>query len=137
MNLPVPVNPALPQLAPAAPPPVGLAVSAEQRLELLEYWRSITKRKWMILGLTIVVAIVAAVVAMALTPIYRSTALVLIESTKAKILSIEDVYSASPQREHYQTQIEVIKSREVAERTVRALKLWQHPLFDEIGRAHV
>ena len=110
--------------------PVSLSVTPEQKLELLEYWRSITKRKWLILGLALATAILAAVVALALTPIYRSTALVLIEASKGKILSIEDIYTVNPQREHYQTQVEVLKSREVAERTVRLLKLWEHPSFD-------
>ena len=117
-------------LALPAQPPASLTVSPEQKLELLEYWRSITKRKWMILALVVVTALLATVVALALTPIYRSTATVLIEAGKAKILSIEDIYSNNQQREHFQTQVEILKSREVAERTVRALKLWDNPAFD-------
>ena len=127
MTLPTIAQPLLPQPAFA---PVNLSVSAEQKLELLEYWRSITKRKWPILALALVAALLASVVALALTPVYRSTTTVLIEATKGKILSIEDVYSVSPQREHYQTQVEVMKSREVADRTVKALKLWDNPLYD-------
>ena len=124
-----PQTPAL-SLPPPAFAPVGLSVSAEQKLELLEYWRSITKRKWLILALSLVVALVAAVIAYALTPMYSSTATVLIEGSKGKILSIEDIYAGNQQREHYQTQVEIMKSREVAERTVKALKLWEHPAFD-------
>lgn len=105
-------------------------VSAEQKLELLEYWRSIVKRRWMILGLVAMAALLAGVVAFSLTPVFRSTATVLIEAGKGKILSIEDVYANTSQREHYQTQVEILKSREVAERTVRALKLHEHPDFD-------
>ena len=132
MTRPVPVSPqaALPAQPAPAFAPLGMAVSQEQKLELLEYWRSITKRKWAILGLALMVALLAAVVAYALTPVYRSTATVLIEAGKVKVLSIEDVYTNSQQREHYQTQVEILKSREVAERTVRALKLWDNPAFD-------
>jgi capsular exopolysaccharide synthesis family protein len=135
MPLPVPFNAqavTAQQGQPAAPAfaPLGLAVSAEQKLELLEYWRSITKRKWAILGLAVVVAVLAALVAYALSPVYRSTATLLIEAGKVKVLSIEDVYTNSQQREHYQTQVEILKSREIAERTVVALKLWEHPDFD-------
>ncbi len=127
MTLPTTFNPLLPRPAIA---PANLSVSPEQKLELLEYWRSITKRKWLILALGMVAALLAAVVAMALIPVYQSTATLLIEASKGKILSIEDVYTVSPQREHYQTQVEILKSRQVADRTVRALKLWDHPLFD-------
>jgi succinoglycan biosynthesis transport protein ExoP len=133
MTLPVPASTASPFLAQPAQPafaPLGLAVSQEQKLELLEYWRSITKRKWAIMGLAAMVALLAAVVAFALTPVYRSVATVLIEAGKVKVLSIEDVYTNSQQREHYQTQVEILKSREVAERTVRELKLWDNPAFD-------
>ncbi len=139
MTLPVPAQPQALQSQPAqamavAPAPVfaplGFSVTAEQKLELLEYWRSITKRKWAILGLAAIVAVLAAAVAYALTPIYRSTVTVLIEAGKVKVLSIEDVYTNSQQREHYQTQVEILKSREVAERTARALKLWDHPAFN-------
>ena len=129
MNLPTPAPQHNPLPAPTLAP-VSLAVSAEQKLELLEYWRSITKRRWLILALGGVAALLATVVALALTPVYRATATVLIEASKGKILSIEDIYTTNPQREHYQTQVEVLKSREVAERTVRALKLWENPLFD-------
>lgn len=134
MNLPAVTQqmmpqPHVPQPMPQ-PVPLGLSVSAEQKLELLEYWRSIKKRRWLILALATVATLLAAVVAMALTPIYRSTASVLVEAGKGKILSIEDIYSSTQAREHYQTQVEVIKSREVAQRAVQALELWNHPLFD-------
>ncbi len=142
MSLPVPMgsqtpasmNPALngpPGWRPAGPEPVfGQGISAEQKLELLEYWRSITKRKWAILGLGLVVAVVAAVLSLAMAPVYQASTTVLIEAGKGKIVSIEEVYSVSQQRENYQTQIEILKSREVAERSVRALKLWEQPAFD-------
>ena len=110
--------------------PLRFQVSDEQKLELLEYWRSILKRKWLILGLSLVAAVVAAVVAMAIAPSYQATATVLIEAGKGKILSIDEIYGGAQQREHYQTQVEILKSRQVIERTVRELKLWEHPAFD-------
>lgn len=129
MNLPTSATQINAVPAPSALP-VSLAVSAEQRLELLEYWRSVTKRRWLVLGLAVAAALVAGVVAMALTPIYRSTVTVLIEAGKGKILSIEDVYGVNTQREHYQTQVEILKSRDVMHRTVIALSLWNEPEFD-------
>ncbi|MEY2890697.1 MAG: hypothetical protein RJA98_605 [Pseudomonadota bacterium] len=137
MNVPVPMtgSPQLPQLpAPLQPAPfapLSLGVSQEQKVQLLEYWNSIVKRKWPILGLATGVAVLAGVVAYALTPVYQSSATLLIEAGKGKIVSIEEVYgNPAQQREHYQTQLEIIKSREVAERTVKALKLYDNPQFD-------
>ena len=103
----------------------------EEKLELLEYWRSILKRKKEIIAFGLVVALLAIVIVLVMTPVYRSTATVLIEANKSKLLSIEDVYSGiSQNREHFQTQVEIIKSREVAIRTIEKLKLWEHEEFD-------
>lgn len=103
----------------------------EDKLELLEYWRSILKRKKQIIGFGLAVGLLAAVIVFVMTPIYRSTATVLIESSKSKVLSIEDVYSGiSQNREHFQTQVEIIKSREVAIKTILKTRLWEHAEFD-------
>lgn len=103
----------------------------EPQLDLLEYWRSISKRKWAILLFACMVTVLAAAIVFSITPVYRATTTLLIESSKAKVVSIEDVYSgASANREYFQTQFEIIKSREVALKAIKALKLWEHPEFD-------
>lgn len=139
MNLPVPSQnqgPAQIQPQPLGPGavPFGFApaaplVSAEQKLELLEYWRSILKRKWAILALAAVVSVLASVVAFSLTPVYRATAMLLIEPGKVNIVSIAEVYTTD-QQQNLQTQAEILRSRGVAERTARDLKLWEIPAFD-------
>lgn len=116
-----------------APPfaPVQLGLSEESKLALLDHWRSIKKRKWPILGLATALAALGAAVAFSMTPIYRSTATVLIEPGKPKFLSMEDMLGGAMQtKEHYQTQVEILKSREVALRTVNSMKLWTDAQFD-------
>lgn len=123
--------PAVP--AQMAPPfaPVQLGLSEESKLALLDHWRSIKKRKWPVLGLATALAALGAAVAFSMTPVYRSTATVLIEPGKPKFLSMEDMLGGAMQtKEHYQTQVEILKSREVALRTVSTMKLWNDPLFD-------
>src|ERR1035437_7446147 len=84
----------------------------EEKLDIVEYWRSITKRKWAILALGLAVAMVAAVIMSTTIPIYRSTATILIELPKSKPLTVDDIYNDIPQyREHFQTQVEMLKSR--------------------------
>lgn len=116
-----------------APPfaPVQLGLSEESKLALLDHWRSIKKRKWPVLGLATALAALGAAVAFSMTPIYRSTATVLIEPGKPKFLSMEDMLGGAMQtKEHYQTQVEILKSREVALRTVSTMKLWTTPELD-------
>ena len=65
----------------------------DDTLDLVRYWRAISRSKWMILGLAIAVGVLATMVANSLRPAYRATATVLIESNKPKLVSIEEVYS--------------------------------------------
>ncbi len=103
-----------------------------ETLDLVEYWRSITKRKWSILGLVFLVTLITTLIVYSMRPLYRSTAVVMIEQNKAKVVSIEEVYNAmgGGNREYYQTQVEIIKSRELARKVVEKLKLTTHPDYD-------
>jgi len=101
------------------------------QLDLVRYWRAIRRNLWRILALMAAVGILAAMVASGLPPVYRSVATILVETGKPKIVSFEDVYTSwsTPLREHYLTQLEILKSRELAAKVVRQLKLAQHPEF--------
>lgn len=104
----------------------------EETLDLVRYWRAIRRNKWRILLLVAAIGILATLYASSLPPVYRATATVLIESSKPKIVSIEEVYNAAAgiNREFYQTQVEIVRSRELATKLVRRMKLAEHPLFD-------
>lgn len=122
-------SPFQPQPVPFAPVQMGL--SAENKLALLEYWNTLKRRKGPILALGAVTAIVAGAVAFAMTPVYKSTATVLVEQSKNKVLAIDEMFGGAMQsKEHYQTQVEILKSREVALKTTETLKLWKQPEFD-------
>lgn len=119
--------------APVAPAfaPIGLQFSSEQKLALLESWRAVAKQKWVIAALGLASLVVAGGIAYSLPPIYESTATVMIEQSKAKVVNIEDVYGGAAQaREYYQTQVEILKSRDVAIKTIKTLKLWEQPDYD-------
>ncbi len=104
---------------------------SDVRLDFLEYWRTITKRKAAIASFALVITLLTAVVVFVMTPIYRATATILIEPAKQKVVSVEEVYGGfGSSREHYQTQVELIKSHEVALRTIIKLRLYDKPEFD-------
>ena len=110
---------------------LGTAAGEQDALDIVEYWRAIAKRRWAILGLTVLVAILTALVVSSMRPVYRATATLLIEQGKSKIVSIEEVYSQGMvQREYYQTQAEILKSDELARKVVRKLGLVKHPDYD-------
>ncbi|HET7730534.1 MAG TPA: polysaccharide biosynthesis tyrosine autokinase [Usitatibacter sp.] len=115
------------RLQPAEPP----VATGGETLDVVEYWRAISKRRWSILGLTLLVAILATLVVSGMRPVYRATASLLIEQGKSKVVSIEEVYSQGMiQREYFQTQIEILKSEDLARKVVHKLRLTSHPDFD-------
>jgi capsular exopolysaccharide synthesis family protein len=103
----------------------------ESRLDFLEYWRTLLKHKWAILAFASVVTLLAGVIAFVSTPIYEAKTTLLIETNKQKVVSIEDVYGGlGSSREYFQSQVEIIKSREVALKTINKLKLYDNPAYD-------
>src|SRR5512135_564442 len=92
----------------------------------LRFWRrSLEKKSWAIVLLTLLVGAIATLVAYSLTPVYRSTATLYIEPAKSNVVSIQEVYGGgiSANLQHIQTQLEILKSRELAEKLVKRLKL--------------
>ena len=105
--------------------------SEGETLDLVEYWRSITKRKWSIVGLVLLVCLITTLIVFSMWSTYRATTTVLIEQGKSKVVSIEEVYnSMGGNREYYQTQVEILKSRELARKVVERLKLTTHRDYD-------
>ena len=103
----------------------------EPRLDFVEYWRTLLKRKWAILAFALAVTLVAGVVAFVSTPIYEAKTTLLIETNKQKVVSIEDVYAGvGASREYFQTQVEIIKSREVTLKAIIKLRLFDNPDYD-------
>ncbi|MGZ5033983.1 MAG: GumC family protein [Usitatibacter sp.] len=114
------------------PPDAGdFRQKPDETIDFLEYWRAISKRRWSILGLTILVGILAYLVVSNMRPVYRGVNTMLIEQGKNKVVSIDEVYNQGMiQREYYQTQVEILKSEELARKVVRKLNLASHPDFD-------
>ncbi|MES2917843.1 MAG: polysaccharide biosynthesis tyrosine autokinase [Pseudomonadota bacterium] len=103
----------------------------DDEIDLRKLWHTLWHRKWPILALTAAVTLVAILVALSLTPIYRATASILIEEKTANVVSIEQIYGVEGRgNEYLQTQLELLRSRALAERVVRQLKLTEHKEFD-------
>jgi capsular exopolysaccharide synthesis family protein len=105
---------------------------ADRLAEQLRFWRrSISKHKWSALGLAAAIALLTTLIVFVMQPTYRSTAILMLESNKSKVVGIEEVYSSmSSNREYYQTQAEILKTEELARRIVAKMKLVDHPALD-------
>jgi len=102
----------------------------EKEFHLLDYWRIILKHRWTIAAFFTVIVVVVTVGSFLAEPVYRASAQVLIERESPKILGLPEVMSLNTaDKDYYQTQYEMLRSRALAERTVAALDLIHHPEF--------
>ena len=103
----------------------------DDEIDLFALWDTLWHRKWGIISLIIIVMMLATLIVLNITPIYRAVATLLIEQRAAKVVSIEEIYGLDGMgNEYLETQFELLKSRDLAERVVRELNLTEHPEFD-------
>lgn len=100
-------------------------------IDLLQLVLPIWHRKWSILSLVVVVMMLAALITMNMTPIYRATTSLMIDQGASRTSDLE-MLSGIPGAgtEYLRTQFELLKERDLAERVVRTLNLTEHPEFD-------
>lgn len=125
-------------LAPA-PDPSGfgplhpMPVAEDEGIDLLGIWRTIRKRASSIVLFTFAVTLLGAAVAFSLPKIYRSTATIAVEPPSSQFRGgtnrVEEAAPINPFADSLQTQIEIMRSREVVIRAVESIQLWRHPLF--------
>ncbi len=98
--------------------------------EIAGLWQTLVTHKKTLLKIGLIAAALAALLAFMLPSTYKSTVGLLIEMGRPRILSIDDLRQGGENREHFQAQAEILQSRDMAIRVVRALKLWDEPSFD-------
>ena len=102
----------------------------EQEIDLKVYWHIVKRHLWSILGLATMVALLATLIVFDMPPVYQSTASLMIESQQSKVLMMGDAYDIqSANDEYFETQNEIIKSRDLAQKVIDKLKLAENPKF--------
>jgi capsular exopolysaccharide synthesis family protein len=106
-----------------------------KEIDLLEYWRVVTKRKWILVTFAAVLVVFVAVLSFTATPLYRATATILIDEPSASLVNIQDVlnYGGYLQTDYlgtyFNTQLKLLTSRSLAERVAKKLNLGARPEF--------
>lgn len=104
----------------------------DQLIDVKKLLLPILRFKWRILAFSLLVTALSIFVVLSMTPIYKASSTLLIESEQAKAIKIDEVYGInSGQQEYYLTQFEIIKSRSIAERVFNELDLINHPAFNQ------
>ncbi|MDQ6991472.1 MAG: polysaccharide biosynthesis tyrosine autokinase [Mariprofundaceae bacterium] len=98
--------------------------SIEEGIDLTQYWMVVKRRKWSIIILALLVALLATLVTYSMTPFYKATSTLLVEAHQTKMLSIEDLYKIhGDDKIYYLTQLEILKSRKLAVQVIHQLDL--------------
>ena len=94
----------------------------EKEVQFQDYVNVILKRKRIVLAFFISVVVTTALFTSMVTPLYKSTVVIKIDKESPNILSFKEV-QAGFDVDYYTTQLEILKSRSVAERVIKKLSL--------------
>ena len=109
-----------------------LAHLTHSELDLREIRAAIYRNRWMIGGITALGIIIGLLIALLSTSIYRATATLQIDQQGPEVLGTEAERTAGTGTDaetYLATQVEVIKSRSLADRVARSMNYYQDPAF--------
>ncbi len=97
---------------------------------LRDYLRVILRRKWIVITFFLVAVTTALLGTFLMTPIYRASVAIKIDKENPNVINIKDVYENERTEDaYYQTQYKILKSRTLAKRVIRSMKLDQNAEF--------
>lgn len=100
----------------------------DDAIDLREYVKILRKHRWAILLTTAILTAISAYVVSGMTPIYRATSTLLIETQQTMPMNFDELIGIdTTNNEYYQTQFEVLKSRKLAKRVIEEMGLYTHP----------
>ena len=113
--------------------PIGTWRPPQQGFDLRDYLNVVLKRRYLVSAVALAVLVVSVVQTLMETPSYRAAALIQIDWRKINLVQdviVEDVGATIGVL--YATEERIMQSRPLAERVVRDLKLWEHPVFGSV-----
>jgi len=111
-------------------------LNSAQEVHLSHYWNVVYKRWKIALAILLVVMIGTFLASYFSTPLYRSTVMIQIERENPNQLTVEDLFGIQvSDQEFMQTQFYLLKSRGLADRTIRDHNLLSDPDFYPAGIA--
>lgn len=93
--------------------------------------RTLWKRRWAVASIFLVTVTAAAIKSFGATPIYRATTQVLINRENPNVVNVQEVLAIdTADTDYYLTQYEILKSRSLAQRVIKSLKLDSNEIFN-------
>ncbi|MBL0709552.1 MAG: polysaccharide biosynthesis tyrosine autokinase [Colwellia sp.] len=101
----------------------NLSFDNEEIIDLSQYWRTIKRAKWSIIAITLCCLIIGGLIASSSVPIYRASAKILADPQQPNANRNEQYIASALVFLYYETQYEIINSRNIAETVVEKLGL--------------
>jgi polysaccharide biosynthesis transport protein len=105
----------------------------EEGVNLLDYWRILVKRRWVIVSVVSMVLVISIIATWRATPIYRATVKLQIDPEQQNVLPFKEMgergQSFAQSKEYLETQFKVLESNSLAERVIKVLDLENNPAF--------
>jgi capsular exopolysaccharide synthesis family protein len=123
----------LPALAPerGVGDPRYYSAAEGEEIRLRDYWDVLLRHRWTVLAFFVTVVAGALLLTLVALPTYKGTTLVEIRAEGQKLVTFQDVMQMSQaEREFYQTQYDVLRSRSLAKRVIDRLQLAEDEVFD-------
>ncbi|HUO76971.1 MAG TPA: GumC family protein, partial [Thermodesulfovibrionales bacterium] len=110
--------------------PANYSFEQEREIHLRDYLRVILRRKWIVITFFLISVTTVILGTFMTKPMYRSSVTLKIEKDSPQVLNIKEAYEVDKSSDaYYQTQYKILRSRNLAKRVIRAMKLDQNPVF--------
>lgn len=103
----------------------------EDEINLRDLWQVLVRRKWVVLLFFCIIVAATIIATYLTTPIYRSSLTLQINRDAPKVLDFQDATQSESifEKDYYQTQYELLKSRSLAVRVIDQIGLRNNPAF--------
>src|SRR5687767_4331370 len=109
----------------------GVDPNAENEVHLLDYWRAISKRLWLVLGIVALITMLSVVYVARKPDFYEAQARVQVnlEDTGSLVNNSRPLYGPTDDPIYFNTQLQILVSPGLMRRVVRTLDLEHNPDF--------
>jgi len=108
-------------------------LTARKDIDLLEYWKIVWRRKWIIASAVCVLMAFSALMSFTSTPLYQAVSVLQIEElAQSRMLSVQDILQSATSTSafmgtYFNTQLQLLRSRSLAERVAKKMNLGARP----------
>lgn len=102
----------------------------EEEVHLRDYFSVVMRRKWIVITFFVAVVVTAVLATFLMKPLYKSTATLKIDKENQNVIVFKDSYAVeNVDEQYYQTQYKMLRSRNLAKRVIRQMRLDKNAEF--------